>query len=335
LSLKAEAIRLNIERGTEFVEEFRAAALAKGFSNFQITTNQPKSWADFMLEKIEENPTEWVMPWPGDHIYINPDDNAFIRALKKGEELSADSVLYGHHQDFEYFLDWDLIDIVYNDPEYLMIEWGQKYRYRQNGKLQSEAKKLLGQDLLMVPVPAFAVYKREIFKKILQALPPNTIRWQDMEYSSAAEAEKFKLLIPKQCLYRHVHGYWLEGFFKFYQKGKFPKDKKTEMQSWYIKTNYDWKSDSPNRAEYREACLRTWPYFKQYFTLSENGRMFSEFAFSPFLLNFTRSTGIVFNFNKFLKNQLIEPLKLSLSPVARKLRKFLPRILNIFTSRNN
>ncbi len=282
LSVKDVAVRLNIERGIEFASELLNAAKAAGFSNIEVTTHQPDSWAGYMLEQMELYPHEWVMPWPGDHIYVHPEDNKYLEALQKAEKLGADAVTYGHTQDFEYFLDWDRIKILYNDADYIMIEWGNKHRYRRNPKLKKAAKRIIGQELIMVPVPAFMTFRCSLFKQIMEALPPKTKRWQDMEYSPAEAAWSFKLLIPKQCLYRHVHGYWLEGFFKYWPNGKIPQNTKAEIESWYIRPNYDWKKNLPTRNEYRIMCLQKFPYFQRYFQKRQVGEFKNEFGDSPF-----------------------------------------------------
>jgi len=320
-SIKSSSFRFNLEKGQEFAEEFRQAVKAHGFSNFVLTTETPKNWADYMLGQIEANQAEWVMPWPGDHIYVNPDKQAFLKALRKGEELGADAVLYGHMQDFEYFLDWDRINVLYNDLDYVMIEWGRRNRFRQNKKLQSLGRELMKRSLYMIPVPAFAVYKRQFFKEILQALPKNTKRWQDMENSQSKSAWNFKLLMPKQCLYRHVHGYWLEGFFKYYGKGYFPKNEKEELYSWYVRTNYNWKTNSPSPSEYRQMCLKAWPYFKKYFGYRKSGQYANEFGSSPFDPNWKSPSNILTRVGVVIQNFILEPAKLFVAELLKSAKK--------------
>lgn len=282
LSVKDTTVRLNIERGTEFATELSEAAKSAGFSNVEVTTNQPESWAGYMLEQLKLQPQEWVMPWPGDHIYVHPEDNKYLESLKKAEELGADAVTYGHMQDFEYFLDWDRVKVLYNDADYVMIEWGNKHRYRRNPKLKTAAKKTIRQELIMVPVPAFMTFRSALFKQIMEALPSKTKRWQDMEYSPADAVWSFKVLIPKQCLYRHVHGYWLEGFLKYWPAGIMPKDTKAEIESWYIRPNYNWRENLPTRHEYRNMCLQKFPYFQRYFQKRSVGEFKNEFGNTPF-----------------------------------------------------
>src|SRR5947209_1667469 len=92
LSVKNNPVRLNIERGSEFAGELLEAGKAAGFSDIEVTTLQPDSWAGYMLGQIKSNPAKWVMPWPGDHIFIHPDDLAFAASLEKADELKADAV---------------------------------------------------------------------------------------------------------------------------------------------------------------------------------------------------------------------------------------------------
>ena len=282
LAIKDCPFRLNIERGTEFGEEMRAAARGAIFTDTVITEQMPISWSEYMLSQMRENPSTWVMPWPGDHIYIHQDQDAFVKSLQKAETLGADAVAYGHVQDFEYFLDWDRVKVLYNDPEYVMIEWGNDYRYYRNPRLKKAAKKIVRQELIMVPVPGFVTYRSELMGQILEALPAGNKRWQDMEYSTAPAAAKFKLLIPKQCLYRHVHGYWFEGFLKYSTGGVFPMDVKAEINTWYIRPQYDWKTNSPTRDAYRENCLKQHPYFVRYLCERKAGDFPNSFGGSPF-----------------------------------------------------
>lgn len=319
-STKNQAVRLNIERGQQWLPEFKAAAEKNQFSNFEITGILPPSWAYFMLEQINKNPSTWTMPWPSDHIYINPDNEAFNNALLMGEKLGADAVAYSHAQDFEYFLDWSRVKVLYNDPNYVMIEWGEKYRYYQNPRLKKAVKKVMPQSFLMTPVPGFAVYKSTFFKEILEALPPKTTRWQDMEYSPAKSARAYKLLLPKKCLYRHVHGYWLEGFFKYQSKPPFPTEVKKEIESWYIRPNYDWQKNSPTPAEYKQMCLKEHPYFERYFSQRLEKNFPNEFGASPFDANWQQPEGISIGVSNFVKGKLAEPVKRLAGRLRKKLK---------------
>ena len=258
-------IRLNIERGIEKADEFVLTAREHSFTNFKIGTETPVSWASFMQEQVENNPTDWIMPWPGDHIYISEDKNALLSALEMGEKLNADAIAYSHVQDFEYLVDWDLIPILYNDDNYVMIEWGRKYQILHDWKFQKEIKRVINQELILPPAPGFLIYKTNIFSRILNALPENTTRWQHMEHSPAKEIWSYKVLIPKKCLYRHVHGYWLECFFKYRGTGGFPADIKSEVESWYIRSNYSRENQTPSTKEYRDICIKMHPYFSRYF----------------------------------------------------------------------
>ena len=301
LSVKDVAIRLNIERGTEFSPELRSAAKASGFSNIELTTIQPESWASYMLEQIKLNPSKWVMPWPGDHIYVHPDDDAFVKSLAAAESLGADAVAYSHVQDFEYMLDWNRVKVLVNTPEYVLIEWGEGCRYYQNLKLQLMTKKRIRASLIMPPVPGFVIYKADLFKKILQALPEKTTRWQDMEYSEAKAVWSFKLLIPKQALYRHVHGYWYEGFLKYLSGGNFPKEVRAEIETWYIKPNYNWQENKPDREAYRKMCLKQHPYFEKYFAIRKPNEFKNDFGSSPFDANWKKPNEFLFLTNNFFK----------------------------------
>ena len=284
LSIKNLPFRLNIEQGVEWVREFERAAEKFGFSDFEITCrNQTSSWSDFMVQQIDLNDAEWAMPWPGDHIYVHPDDGAFVGALEKAEQLDADAVVYSHMQDFEYFLDWNKVKVLYVDSDYIMMEWGKKHHYfEQNPRLRKETQQVLRKEIRMPPVPGFAIYRSPLLREIVQALPPTNHRWQAMEYSHAPAAWAFRLLIPKQCLYRHVHGYWLEGFFKYRTEGCFPTDVGSEIRSWYIPTEYDFDSDYPTRHDYRNSLLEAHPYYERYFKRKAIGEFKNPFGASPF-----------------------------------------------------
>ena len=280
LSIKDCAFRLNIERGHQWAPEFAKAAREFGFTDFEITNHQPLSWSGYMMRQIDSTSAKWTMPWPGDHIYIHPDDEAFLKLMKTADDLNADAFAYSHVQDFDYLLDWGRINVLYHDENCVMIEWGQKYFGHQNSRFMKEAVRLLGHEIVTTPVPGFVVYKTKFFREILGALSPDTKRWQDMEFSKAKSAHRFRLLIPKHCLYRHVHGYWLEGFLKYWRCGPFPDDVKAEIESWYVPTEYDFKEQTPTRHEYRASCLRAYPYFSRYV---ENGpKPENCFGSSPF-----------------------------------------------------
>lgn len=236
-----------------------------------------------MLEQMENSSLPWTMPWPGDHIYIHADPQAFIRALDMGEQLGADAVSYSHVQDWEYLIDWDRVEILYDNRDYIMIYWGTRYKYCQNPRLKRLTKKKLPISLVITPVPGFAVYRSFLLKEILKALPKQNSRWHEMEYSKASSAHQYKMLIPKQCLYRHVHGYWLEGFFDHIEKGSIGMNFQAEMQSWYIPSQYDWERDIPSCQDYAVRCLQRHPYFRRYMLIDRKLEEFiNPFGPSPF-----------------------------------------------------
>jgi len=321
LSIKDAIFRLNIERGGKWIDEFKAATKFYKFSDIEITNYNPQSWSNYMLENILCNQTLWTMPFPGDHIYINPDNNAYLDSLKKGEEINADAVAYSHIQDFEYLIDWDRIKILYNDNNYVMIKWGYKYKYYRNEQLIHEVKKRFNLFLIVTPLPAFLTYRSDFFKEILKAMPANSKRWQDMEYSPAKRAWGYKLLIPKKCLYRHVHGYWLECYFEYRDnKIMLKKDNRLEIKSSYIKSKYDWRKNFPNTAEYREICFKKHPYFKKYFENKEKTVFVNKFFQNPFDFNYKRKRSFMILINNLYKN-IRDNLKRIGSYLINKLRK--------------
>jgi hypothetical protein len=282
LTIKDYPVRLNIERGMDSLEFFNRVADKHGFSNFSVTNQQPSSWSSFMVEQMNHSPAEWTMPWPGDHIYIHPDEGAFLRSVAMADHLDADAVVYGHTMDFEYFLNWEFVTVLHNDADYVMIEWGHRYRKNKNHHLGVETKRVVGHELSMPPVPGFAIYRSDFFKEVLNALPADNKRWQDMEFSKARCARKYKLLIPKQCFYRHVHGYWLEGFFKYWREGGWPEDYKREIETWYIRSKYDWEKDLPSRGDYLAMTLKEHPYFERYLTRRIDREFENKFGVTPF-----------------------------------------------------
>lgn len=262
-SLKNQPFRLNVERGGEWLPEFKDAAEKFGFTDFSITDMKPESWSSYMLEMIDKNPCTWTMPFPGDHIYINADQELLSRLLEKAETLGADAVAYGHVQDFDQLLDWDMIDVLYSDEDSVMINWGNKYKFFRNHSLIKKALNLIGQFIIVTPAPGFMIYRSPFFKKILEALPAGNKRWQDMEYSPAKDVDSYKILLPKKCLYRHVHGYWLEILNKG-ERIRTEVEKRTALDSMYIRSVYDWKNNTPAPARYREMTLEKFPYYAKY-----------------------------------------------------------------------
>lgn len=282
-------IRLNLESSGDYLEYFDSVAKKNGFKNFKISNIKPDSWSSFMISQIDENPSQWTMPWPGDHIFIQPNHSSFIDSITKAESLGADAVAYGHTMDFEFFLDWNLTNILYEDDDHILIKWGHKFRKNKNNELCRQTKKMGGGVLTLPPLPGFATYRSDFFRNILVSMSYGNKRWQDMEYSKTITALNYKLLIPKLCHYRHVHGYWIEGFCKNLPKGYWPKDIKEEIKSWYIKTEYDWQNDSPTAQAYLSKTLNEQPYFEKYVNKKTNIRTNVILGDSPFNNGWTRS----------------------------------------------
>ncbi|HPY08858.1 MAG TPA: hypothetical protein PK469_02990 [bacterium] len=266
LCIKDQIFRLNIERDGKWLPEFSKAAEHNNFKNFAITNFIPESWADYMIREIEKNKTDWVMPFPGDHIYINEDYNLLAKLIEKAEFTGADALSYGHIQDWDYLLDWSLIKKIYEDDDCVVIHWGHKYKFCRNRKLVKDALKKINKFIVITPVPGYLIYRSDFLIKILKAIPFKTKRWQDMEYSPAKEAYDFKILLPKKCLYRHVHGYWLEIYLKNKKDGLKENQLDNALKSIYIPTNYDWQQNSAQQIiNYKEKTLFDNPYFNKYF----------------------------------------------------------------------
>lgn len=254
-ALKNQPVRLNVERGTEWVNEMIEAAAAHAFTNCRITKEKPRSWSSFMIEQINTNPTTWTMPFPGDHIYIEDESSVFEDYLKIGEEKNVDAISFGHIQDWDYLLDWRRIEVLENTDNYVIIKWGHKYRYCKNFAFSKKAQTKIKLFLMMTPVPGFMIFKSPFLKKILEAVSTAN-RWQDMEYSNAPAASSYTVLIPKKYLYRHVHGYWAEQAFEILAGRALPvEDTKSTLDTMYIRTEYDWKLNVPNRVTYRTMCV--------------------------------------------------------------------------------
>ncbi len=262
--LKNQVIRFNVERGTEWLDELKLAAGSQGFEDFKITGIKPESWSSYMLEQIGQNPSTWVFPFPGDHIYVHPDTEYLTKCLKAAEQYQVQAVSFGHNQDWDYFLDWRRIKIIENNSDFVIIEWGNKHRFCKNRNIIQQVQDKIGKFVTMPPVPGFMILKSDFFSEILKSVP-KAKRWQDMEYASCRAAWSYRVLIPKQYLYRHVHGYWLEYYFEVLngRRQLLPTDREI-LDSMYIKTNYDWKTDSPKSSEYFEKCLQAWPLIAKY-----------------------------------------------------------------------
>jgi len=207
-----------------------------------------------------------------------------------------------------------------------MIEWGHRYRYCQNPRLRKAAVKVVPHPIIMTPVPGFVVYKSSFLQAILEALPSGTTRWQDMEHSPAKSAECYKLLIPKKCLYRHVHGYWVEGFFKYASAGGFPAEVKKEIESWYIKADYDWRENSPTAAEYRQRCLSAWPYFIRYFSSRSEADFSNAYGASPFDSDWEKTTNVAVVVVNSVKTYLVDRLRRRLVALRARFKRRSARV---------
>ncbi len=305
--LKNEPIRLNIENGEEYVTEFNDALRNADFKDYKVTAIKPSSWKDFMMTHLMETDAEWTMPFPGDHIYINPKPHAFSNALKKAGALNADAIAYGHVQDFDYYTDWDRAKVLYNDSEYVMIEWGDKYRFYQNPLLAKKTLETIHKKLVNPPIMGFLMYRKNFFKRILDAMPSGTKRWHDME-KSPVKAWTYKLLIPKAFLYRHVHGYWIEAHFK-YEDSKIPfVNSKEEIESWYVPPRYDWKSNTPTPLEYMNMTLEAHPYYRRYHpdTLASVPNKYYK---TPFDKDWKKPEGFSIALENFYKDFILDTLR--------------------------
>jgi len=307
LSIKDAIFRLNVEKGEkEWINEIIKATKFYNFSNILITNYKPSSWDAYMLEQISKNPTFWTMPFPGDHIYLSQEKKGYLESLKMGKKLNADAVVYSHVQDWEFLLDWDRVEIIYNDPNYVMIKWGHKYKYYRNKNLKIKiGKRKIA--LMMPPTPGFLTYKSGFLKEILRSMPKKSKKWQDMEHSLAKEAYSYKLLIPKKCLYRHVHGYWLEYFFKYKRGDITLKNIKKEISSWYIKTNYNWQKNFPNTLKYKNMCISKHPYFDRYF--DRKNKKNNKFFKTPFDPNWNSQKSFVIRLKNFYNTYFFDNLE--------------------------
>lgn len=265
---KNTPVRLNVERGHEFVEELVTAAVSKGFTDCIVTKEAPASWSAYMLEQINNNTTTWTMPFPGDHIYIEDDDgSSFSDYLTRGAEMNVDAISFGHIQDWDYLLDWNRVHIVSDTPDYVIIDWGHKYRYCRNYQLSNKIQQAIGRFLMVPPVPGFMIFKSDFLCKILGALSHAT-RWQDMEYVEIDDTWSYRVLIPKKYLYRHVHGYWLEYAFEVLSgRQTVHRDPKDALDGMYIRTQHDWRQNMPTITEYRLMCLERSPLMRKYYNV--------------------------------------------------------------------
>lgn len=269
--LKGEVVRINIERGQNHAEEWQTATSNAGFTNADITTYQPESWAKYIQSQINEFKTPWTMLFPGDHIYTNPNRDYIHRMLDVADRISADAVSYGHIQDWDYLLDWGRIKIVEDTKEYVVIEWGWKWRRCRNKKIIADALQKIGIQIVINPVPGYMLFRSDFLNQILSAIP-NSIKWHDVERINHPLTQSFKILIPKQYTYRHVHGYWLEHYFEvLFDKKEHQKNVKENLEDMYIAPRYKWETNTPSRIDYFERCFSRYSYMSKYTDEKENG----------------------------------------------------------------
>jgi len=281
-TFKNQPIRLNVERGVEWADEMSKAAAYNGFTDFNITQLKPESWSSFVINQIDSNPTIWTMPFPGDHIYIEEEDTTFKEFLKIGEDKNVDAISFGHIQDWDYLLDWKRIEIIENSSDYIIIKWGHKFRYCRNYTFSKMAQGGIKLFLMMPPVPGFMIFKSGFLRKILEGVP-NAHRWQDMEYSNTPVTWSYKVLIPKKYLYRHVHGYWIEQAFEILSGRALPvQNTKETLDKMYIRTKYNWETNTPNRVTYRGICIQRANTMNKY--IKKNIKYLPE-VYSPFFNN--------------------------------------------------
>lgn len=316
-----QPIRLNIERESEWIDELKKAVKHYNFTDCVITQSIPKSWADYMLNQILANNTKWVMPFPGDHIYVNKDDNALIKYLDIAEKLNVDAVSYGHIQDWDYFIDWNKVIIEENNEDYIIIRWGFKYKYCRYKEIVKLGLKLFNHFLAMPPVPGFMIYRRDIMLDILNHLPKSS-RWQDMEEVFCSTTYSYKVLIPKKYLYRHVHGYWLEHLFNLLSNYDYYSrlSRESILNYLYVRTNFDWKNNYPNKNDYFEKCLNKFDYLNKYTNSSNRINNYLE-NYSPFTVKkFNVTRGLFRNIYNWLVVNIYYRSKLSLFIIHRLIR---------------
>ena len=261
-------IRINIENKIELVTEFSAALSKNRFTDFLITGINPPSWSRWMLEQLETTNTDWVMPFPGDHVYLHSSKDDFVSAINMAETLSADAIAYGHVDDFEKFLDWRRLEILYADDRYVLFNWGSKWVDYHNRLLQVRAQQTISKFLSNPAILGYCIYSKKLMSKILKGMPEKNIRWHDMERVSIPEVENYKILIPRKLLYYHVHNYWLGLYYRC--KTNDTKFSNTEnlaqLHSLYIPTEYDWRETTPKEEieTYQSKVTRAFPEVRDY-----------------------------------------------------------------------
>lgn len=267
-ALRDSPIRINIENKKEVLTEFSAALEKNGFADFSITGVKPLSWSKWMTEQLETTNTNWVMPFPGDHVYLHQEADDFTSAVQMAEKLSADAIAYGHVDDFEKILDWGNLNILYADDQYVLFNWGGEWKRYQNRLLQMRVQHTISKSISLPAILGFCIYSKELMSKILKGMPEKNIRWHDMERINIPETENYKILIPRKLLYYHVHNYWLGLYYRCKANGTKLNDVENlaQLRSLYIPTEYDWRCTTPKEGveEYRQKVVNFFPEVKNY-----------------------------------------------------------------------
>lgn len=262
--LKNSVVRINIERGGEYVDEIQQAITSEGFKDAEISSRKPESWSQYLIDCIDEVDPVWTMLFPGDHIFVNANQDKLLWYLHEADKYNADAVSYGHVQDWDFLVDWQRVKIIEDNDEYAVIEWGWRRRYARNKTVGDGILNELGRQVVITPVPGYMVFRSKWLKDVLSAIPDAT-RWHDIEHARHPKTLVYKILIPKRHLYRHVHGYWLEHYFETLQ-GKTTGGLSGEqvLDDMYIRPNYDWYTGKPSPLEYFRQCEERYPYLSRY-----------------------------------------------------------------------
>lgn len=288
-------IRINIENKTEVLTEFSAALNKNGFTDFSVTGVKPTSWSKWMIEQLETTNTDWVMPFPGDHVYLHLDKDVFSSAVLMAEKLSADAIAYGHVDDFEKFLEWGRLKILYADDEYILFNWGRKWVKYHNRLLQVDAQHTMSKFLSMPAILGYCIYSKNLMLKILKSMPENNIRWHDMERTNIPETENYKILIPRKLLYYHVHNYWLGLYYQCKAKGMKVNNVENfaKLKALYIPTEYDWMVTTPQDGveKYQQKIVSVFPEVLEYLS-GDTFKSIGQFAECTFWGNFAVSLRI-------------------------------------------
>jgi len=270
--LKKQIIRINLENHSEYVIEFKSALKKNHFLNFKISSKQPDTWSTWMLEQLKNEHCDWVMPLPGDHIFMQDEQNEFVNLIIKAKKLSVNAIAYGHSIDFRQMVDWKSVDLIYEDEECIVINWGWKKYLYQNPKLKSQTIETIHKVLQMPPVPGFCLYDFKLMHEILSHMKPNNFRWHDMEWVNTNGTQNFKLLIPKKLFYYHVHNYWLglhEYIVSKEQSKSIDLNSPTEqLYGMYIPTQYNWQSSDTIKVHiksYKEKIVGKYKFVESWF----------------------------------------------------------------------